>query len=255
LNLKVISFRISIVIFFFAFWEILPTLGILNEFSVPKFSKVIVRVAEILNPYSSTSIIPTGFYNHLYVTLFEIGVAFFITLCIGLPIGFLIGGFRLITQIYEPLIYLIYAFPSVALYPLIVIILGFGPQSKIVFGFFLGLFPLILNTIAALRGIRPSYILIARLFGCTTIQLILKVILPASIPFIISGIRLALAFNTIGVIFGEMVASSVGLGFIINSATYKLDALTEYAVIVISLSVTFLILEAISFTERLGVRK
>jgi NitT/TauT family transport system permease protein len=83
----------------------------------------------------------------------------------------------------------------------------------------------------------------------------LKVILPASIPFIISGIRLALAFNTIGVIFGEMVASSVGLGFIITSATYKLDALTEYAVIVISLSVTFLILEAISFAERLGIRK
>jgi len=243
--------RIIIVVLLLIVWEILPIVGVVNEFSVPRFSKVLFRAVEILDPYTSASTIPSGFYAHLYVTLFEIGLAFLITICIGLPVGFLFGYFRLITQIYEPLLYFIYAFPSVALYPLIVVILGFGPPSKILFGFFLGLFPLILNTIAALRSVRPTYVLVSHSFGCTATQLLLKVILPASLPLIISGIRLALGFNIIGVIFGEIVASSMGLGFVITTATYKLDAPTEYAAIIISLSIAYVIVEAIRFIERL----
>jgi len=242
--------RIIIVIVFIALWETLPSIGLVNELTAPRFSMVLIRAGELLNPYTSSSIVPLGFYTHLSVTLFEIGVAFLITVFVAIPLGFLIGGFRLVTQIYEPLIYLIYAFPSVALYPLVVIILGFGPPSKIVFGFFLGFFPLILNTIAALRSIRPSYILVAHLFGCRKIQLLQKIIIPASASFIISGIRLALAFNIIGVLFGEIVASSIGLGFVITSATYKLDAPTEYAAIIISLTLIYIILESISFVQK-----
>lgn len=233
----------------FSLWELLPSSGVVSEFVIPRFSKVLLRVIDLLNPTSTTNIVPNGLYHHLFITLYQILVAFVITLVSGVFIGFALGTSKMLNQIFEPLIYIYYAFPSVVLYPLVILVFGFGPASKIVFGFLLGLPPLILTIIAGLRSLTPTYIKIARAFGASNIQLFFKILVRASLPVVVSGMRLALSFNIIGVLFGELVASFAGLGWVITLFTFRLDSVTEYAIIWLSILISFCLIYPFKILE------
>ena len=203
-----------------------------------------------IDPQTSAIKIPNGFYFHLTTTLYEIAVAFLLTITIGLSLGFIIGLFKFIADTYEPLIYLAYAFPGVAIYPIIIIAFGFESTSKIIFGVFLGFFPMVLSVISALRSIKPTLITVAKSFGSSKSQLFVKVILPGAAPAIFTGIRLAMGLTIIGVLFAEMAASDAGLGWIISVSTYQLEAASQYAAVLITVIVAGAITTILRIIER-----
>jgi NitT/TauT family transport system permease protein len=185
----------------------------------------------------------------LGVTLYEILVAFLLTVALGLAVGFAIGLFRFVSEAYEPLVYLAYAFPGVAIYPIIVILSGFGSSSKIVFAVFIGFFPMVLSVISALRSIKPSLVTVATAFGASRLQLFRKVVLPGAAPAIFGGIRLAMGLNIVGVLFAEMVGSAAGVGWLIITATYELESPSQYAAVLVAIIVGIAIAAALRFIE------
>jgi|GEM_PF-620045 ABC-type nitrate/sulfonate/bicarbonate transport system permease component len=238
MNLKILAYRIFVFIIFLALWQLLPTLGLVSPYILSPLSSVIATFPHMLD---TKGIIPGGLIPQLLTTLIELGVAFAFSVAIGLIIGLALSYFKLIGNAYESLIYLMYAIPAPIYYPILYLMLGLGVESKIALGFLLGVFPLIINIISGSKELNNFYIVLANSMGASGIQVFTKIMIPALAPYIMSGLRLALAFSFIGVILGEVLASEGGLGFAISVANYNFATplMYDYIIIVILLAVLF----------------
>ena len=145
----------------------------------------------------------------------------------GILIGILIGQFWLLEYAFDPFINALYAIPRVALIPLIILWAGIETTGKVVIVVSIAIFPVIVNTYSGIKDVRGSLIEIGRAYAATEYQLFCKIILPASIPYIMAGVRLAVGLAIIGIIIAEFFTAMTGLGgnivlFANNFATAKL---------------------------------
>src|SRR5215472_7364966 len=116
----------------------------------------------------------------------------------GILVGGLVGGIAYLRDLLLPVFSSLYAVPIVGLYPIFTAWLGIGSQSKIVFAGVYGFFPVMLSTAAGIRTIDPQFMLVARAVGATIGQRITRVMIPASIPTVLAGLRLGGALTIIG---------------------------------------------------------
>ncbi len=156
---------------------------------------------------------------------FAIGLA--ISIVGGILIGVLIGQFWWLEYVLDPFVNALYAIPRVALVPLIILWAGLETTGKVVIVASIGIFPVIVNTYTGIKDVRGSLIEIGRAYSATELQIFTKIVLPASVPYIMAGIRLAVGLAIIGIIVAEFFTAITGLGGIIvlyanNFATAKL---------------------------------
>jgi ABC-type nitrate/sulfonate/bicarbonate transport system permease component len=123
-----------------------------------------------------------------------------------------LGRFLTLRYLLDPPIMAIYATPHLALLPIIVVWLGIGMQSKIAVAFVGGVIPILVNTMAGVRGVERSWVLAARSFCAREWDVFVKVILPGSLLSVIMGIRLGVSRSVLGVVVGEMYQSQTGVG-------------------------------------------
>lgn len=144
---------------------------------------------------------------------------------IGIPLGILLGWYRRLYYFLDPTLSAFYATPRVALLPLLIIWLGIGIWSKIAVVFLGAVFPILLSTVAAVRTADARLLRAAHSFGATDLQIFRTIILPGSVPFIITGLRLGVGRALVGVVVGEMVAATAGIGLMISIAgnTFQTD--------------------------------
>ena len=128
----------------------------------------------------------------------------------------------------------LYATPHLALLPIIVVWLGIGMQSKIAVAFVGGAIPIFVNTMAGVRGVEQSWVIAARSFCAGEWDVFVKVILPASFPGVILGIRLGLSRAVLGVVVGEMYQSQAGIGnkIMLYGSQFRSDHLLFYVLLV-----------------------
>src|SRR5665213_482823 len=129
---------------------------------------------------------------------FVIGLT--ISLVAGIVIGLLVGQFELLEYVFDPYINALLSIPRVALVPLIILWFGLEMQGKIVIIVSIAMFPVIINTYAGVKDIRGSLLEIGRAYGATEMQSFFKIVLPAALPFIMVGVRLAVGYGIIGMI-------------------------------------------------------
>lgn len=144
---------------------------------------------------------------------------------VGIPLGILLGWYRRLYYLVDPMLSAFYATPRVALLPLLIIWLGIGIWSKIAVVFLGAVFPILLSTVAAVRTADPRLLRAAHSFGATDLQIFRTIVLPGSVPFIITGLRLGVGRALVGVVVGEMVAATAGIGLMISIAgnTFQTD--------------------------------
>jgi ABC-type nitrate/sulfonate/bicarbonate transport system permease component len=138
--------------------------------------------------------------------------------CIGIIFGLLTGRILLFAQLLEPLAQLFRSIPAIAFVPLAIIWFGLGEQSKIfliIFGVF---FPVWINTLMGVKSVRPVYVRAARSLGVTPHQLLRRVIFPAALPYIITGVRISVAIAYIMLAAAEMAGARIGLGQMIQES-------------------------------------
>jgi len=133
-------------------------------------------------------------------------------LVLGIAFGLLIGRYRLAEYILDPYVYALDATPRVALIPLLLLWFGLGTSSKIAIVFLSGLFPVLMNTFAGVRTVSAQLVDIGRAYGAREGKIFSKIILPAALPFVMAGIRLAVGRALIGIITAEMFTAVTGLG-------------------------------------------
>lgn len=161
-------------------------------------------------------------------------IGFFLALVVGVPVGVLLGWYRRLNLLFDPIINALYAMPRIALYPLIIIWFGIGSGSKVFIVFLSAVLPILINTLAGVRNIDPDLLKAARAFCARDDQIFTTVALPYSVPFILTGVRQGVAHGLIGAIIGELFAGSEGLGYMISYSgqMFQTDALLVGVVVV-----------------------
>jgi len=165
---------------------------------------------------------------------FVLGLA--ISIIGGIVIGILIAQFWSLEYTLDPFINALYAIPRIALVPLIILWAGLETTGKVTIVVSIAIFPVIINTYAGIKDVRGSLLEIGRAYGATERQMFTKIILPASVPYIMAGIRLAVGLAIIGMIVAEFFTAISGLGgLIVNYANSFATAKLFVPIIVIGL--------------------
>jgi len=160
---------------------------------------------------------------------------------VGLITGMLMARSRVAEQFFDPLIGALFPTPKLALFPLLMVWLGLGDASKIALVAMTTFFPVAINTFAGMKGVDKFLVWNARTKGASELQVLVHVMLPAALPFIFAGVRVATSFSFLLVVAAEMLGSSDGLGFRILFAQRTFDAETMYAAILFVAALGFLV--------------
>jgi NitT/TauT family transport system permease protein len=151
--------------------------------------------------------------SDLKETMIELLLGYILAVICGLMVGFILGMNRFLREVAEPFVLNIYAIPKVTLFPIFLFMFGLGMESKIAFGFFHGVFPIIILTMGAIKDIKNIYLKVGRSFRLNPLQVYKEIVFPSTLPSIMTGLRLGFNLAFIGVILGEMAASKSGLGY------------------------------------------
>lgn len=215
-------FKQSIVIvILLMLWEVAPRIGLVDTTFFPPFSKV----AE-----SWWGLVVSGdLYAHFQASILRSLLGFGLAIVIAIPLGLVIGWYPLANELLNPVLELFRNTAALALLPVFILLLGIGETSKISIVLFACIFPILLNTINAVRNVDPLLIKSAKSMGLPSYKLFYKVILPASIPTIFTGIRMAGSSSILVLIAAEMVGAKEGLGYLINYTQQNFQIPQMYA--------------------------
>ena len=158
---------------------------------------------------------------------------FVIALVIGVPLGVLLARVRLLRVGIEPYLMILYATPMVALIPFILSLMGFGFAPKVLVVFLFAVFPVLYNTVEGARSIKPELIEVAKSYRSSEWSLWREVILPYTLPYIMTGVRQAIGRALVGMVAAEFFLSSTGLGQLIMGASQNFDTGGVFASILV----------------------
>ncbi|GAA2188036.1 ABC transporter permease [Micromonospora lupini] len=196
-----------------AVWEVAPRLGLVDRVFLPPLSEVLVAWWELLRSGQLA--------EHVGASLTRSLAGLGLAVLTAIPLGLLIGWYRPLAELLSPLLEVFRNTAALALLPVFVLILGLGETSKIALVLYACSWPILLNTIAGVKGVDPLLIRSARSMGLNHLRLFQKVILPAAVPTIFTGVRLAGAYSILVLVAAEMVGAKAGLGYLVNYAQYN----------------------------------
>jgi len=206
------------VVIFLTIWELVGnTLQLINPMFMSAPSLVMKAAVQL---FTSGEI-----WNDLYVSGIEFFWGYFLSVLFAIPFGIAIGWYKRFAYICDPFVNAMNATPRVALLPLVIIWLGIGILSKVGIIFLGAVFPLLINTRDGVKTTPANLLTAARSFGASEWQIFKAVVLPSTVPFILTGLRLAVGRALIGVMVGELYAATAGIGFMITvaGATFQTD--------------------------------
>ncbi|MBT8342003.1 MAG: ABC transporter permease [Desulfatitalea sp.] len=175
-------------------------------------------------------------FPHIGISILRAVAGYMIAAGVGLSIGILVAWSKLFENIFDPLIELIRPISTFALVPVMFVWFGIGNGSKIAIIVKACFFPIVLNTIAGIKGVDVRLILAARALGAGGLQMWTKVLIPSALPMIITGMRISTAMSMLAIVGVEMLAADSGIGFLVIDAqrTFATDRMFA-GIMVISL--------------------
>ena len=164
-------------------------------------------------------------YHDLYVSGIEFLGGYFLAAAVAIPFGILVGWYKRMSYVFDPFINAMNATPRVALLPLVIIWLGIGILSKVGIIFLGAVFSILINTRDGVKTTPLNLLNAARSFGASEWMVFKTVVVPSTVPFILTGLRLAVGRALVGVLVGELYAATAGIGFMITvaGATFQTD--------------------------------
>lgn len=207
-------------------WQLLASMRIYSEVLFP---------GPWIVAQSAWEITASGeIFKHIGASLWNLGLGFLVGAGLAIPLGLLMGLARGVAGFFEPVITFFQAIPGLAWIPLAILWLGAG-QAAVIFIIFTSVFfPVLYSMLAGVRSTEPAMIDAARTMGASTATIIRHVILPSSLPNLVTGLRLSVGYGFRTLVAGEMVVATAGLGFMIFDArSYMRSDLVLVGMIVI----------------------
>ena len=209
---------------FLGLWEVAPRVGLVDKVFLPPFSEVVSAWFTLLGNGQLA--------EHVSASLSRALIGLAIAILVSIPLGVAIAWYRPVAEFLNPILELFRNTAALALLPVFILILGIGETSKVALVIYAASFPILLNTISGVRTVDPLLIKSARSLGLSPVRLFQKVILPAAVPTIFTGLRMAAASSILVLIAAEMVGAKAGLGYLITASQLNFQIPNMYAGIV-----------------------
>jgi sulfonate transport system permease protein len=164
-------------------------------------------------------------WSYLAPSLVVLVIGLFLAVAVGVLVGLLLARFQVLDIAFGVYITFLYSIPSVALVPLIVLWAGFETTAKVLILFLFAFFPMAINTYQGVKNVDQKLIEVGRLFRCTERQLWTNIVLPGALPFIVTGLRLAVGRGLIGMVLADLYTAISGIGYLIvrTASTYEVN--------------------------------
>lgn len=227
---RIVLLRIAVLLAAAGLLEVLCRTGVIDDFTMPPPSRIVRDLGTIL---ASGKLIPA-----IVKTLGNAATAFAMAVSAGVTAAVIIHAFRALREALDPLFATYYAIPVLAFYPLLIILFGLGDVPQIIIAFMLGVVAVIVNTLNGLDRVPRVLLKTARINRMTPLEIAVKVTLPYAVPYVLTGVRFAIAYSLIGIIGSEFIMSKGGMGFEIAFAYMSFDNATMYPLILLILIVS-----------------
>ncbi len=221
--------QIIAALLFLGLWQ----LSDLDPFYVSRPSSIAVQLVKELGRQQ--------FYADLWVTAQEMFLGYFIGAIAGIVLGVALGRWAYVARLLDPFLVALNSVPRIALAPMLIVWLGIDMASKVFLAATLVFFITFFNTLSGVRGVEQGLCNVARVQGASSWQIFTKVMLPASSTWILTGLKMSLPFALVGVILGEFMVSSKGLGYRLNLYSTSYDTTGAITMIVIMMILTMLL--------------
>lgn len=225
-KLKVALYGSVVPIFLLVAWQILSMVGVLERHLMPAPTLVLEKIVSMG--------VDGTLWGHMGVTLLRILIGFSIGVGFAIVIGSIVGYLKKAEHMMDPLIQGFRAIPSLAWVPLFILWMGIGESSKITLIAVGVFFPVYLNIVAGIQGVDRKLIEVGKIYNFTPLQLVRKVILPASLPSFFTGIRSGLGLGWMFVVAAELMGASKGIGYllVVGQNTYSPDLVLASIVLI-----------------------
>jgi NitT/TauT family transport system permease protein len=186
-------------------------------------------------------------------TVAETVLGFALALVIGIPLAVCVANSRLLNLALYPILVATQSIPKVAVAPIILVWFGLGMQSKLAIAFLVAFFPVVVDTAAGLRATPAGLLELARSLRASPWQVFAKVQMPAALPFMFAGAKVAITLAVIGAVIGEFVGSVNGLGNLLLTANSQMDGPLAWAALVWLSALGILLFAVVAIVERLAM--
>ncbi|MBR0423451.1 MAG: ABC transporter permease [Clostridia bacterium] len=244
---KVKFFQIGIIILFFVLWEFFARFKLIDPF----ITSSPFRIWNMLISLNHSG----ELWMNIYYTTFETIVGFLLGTLMGVILAALIWFSDFVYKVIEPYLVVLNALPKVALGPIIIVWLGSGMSAIVVMTLLVSVIISVINILVGFKSVSEEKVLLMKSFGASKLQILLKLIIPANISVILSTLKINVGMSLIGVITGEFLVSSQGIGYLIvyGGQVFKLDLVM--AGILILLVVASIMYLCVSNIEKLYLKR
>lgn len=231
LDRRVLTIRIVTVLALVVCWEALSRSGLFYKDVVPSTLLVVLAVFDLLTD--------PVFYRHLAISLGEILAGLGIAAALAIPLGILFGARRFLGRVVAPYVTALATTPKIVFLPIVMLLVGIGPESKTALGALSAFFPIVLSTTAGVLQVNPVHLDVGRSFNLSTWQMVSKIYLPSLVQPILTGLRLGLGVAIIGSLLGELKLSSAGVGFLAGDfySHFRIPHLYAVLILIFALAV------------------
>src|SRR5487761_1583598 len=186
-------------------------------------------------------------------TLIETLLGFALALLIGIPLAICVANSRVLNRALYPILVATQSVPKVAIAPIVLVWFGLGMESKLAIAFLVAFFPIVVDTATGLRATPTGLLELARSLRASPLQIFLKGQMPAALPFIFAGAKVAITLAVIGAVIGEFVGSVNGLGILLLTTNSQLESPLAWAALIWLSALGILLFAAVSLAERLAM--
>ncbi len=239
--MRILLARLGLLALVLAAWELLPRHGIVNPLLLPPLGDVLAMLAELLQRGQVR--------EALGVSAAEVMLAFVIAVPLGAALGVLIAENDYLGEVFKPMLFIVFAIPKSIFLPLFILAFGTGVQQKIAYAAFTTTFVVLMSASAAVESVKQDYLLVARSYGATRLQILSRVYVPSMLPILLETLRISMIFNFTGVLIAEMYASRTGIGHLIASWGENFQMKQLFAGVILLAAAAILFNEALRWME------
>lgn len=216
-KILILSVRILILLAFFALWELMAELKLIDAFITSQPSRIVKTIG---NLYREGRL-----FYHTGVTCFETVVGFLLGTITGTAAAVVLWWSNLLAKVLEPYLVVLSSLPKIALGPIFIVWIGAGTASIIIIALTVSLVVTILEVLNGFLAVDQDKIKLVNTFGANRLQVFSKVVMPSTIPVIINSLKVNIGLSWVGVIVGEFLVSKAGLGYLIvyGGQVFQLD--------------------------------
>lgn len=243
--------RIALLVAVLGLWQLLSYVGILDRLI---FSDPVDVLTTLVRMLAGQQVDRVVIYPHIWTTVSEMLVGYAVGSTASVLVGVMLARSRTVGQVFEPFILAWYGIPIITIAPLLVLVFGIGFGSKAATAYLATFFAVFFQTYSGVMSLKEEYFLLARLKGASQLDLVRRVLIPGSLPFIFVGLRQAVPVSMTGAIVGEFVASSAGLGAFILNASASFDPAAAFAGLLIVIVIVTTFGQVVRRAERVAIR-